>query len=90
MFNVTERALEALQDSLRDHPRSNQGCYRVIPRFDGEPALVVQRHEPGDATFSADGEVVLALAADLRWKYRDRTLDVAAPGGWVLTDGDEK
>ena len=86
MFTVTDRALEALQGSLEDHPRSDQGCYRVIPRFDGQPALVVQQHEPGDATFKAAGEVVLALAAELRSEYRDQTLDLTTPGGWVLTD----
>lgn len=84
MFDISDRARAALAISLQEHPRGEEGCLRVIRRFDDRLALVVQPHKPGDLTFSTDGEVVCALSGKLRRRCSDYVLDVGASGEWVL------
>jgi hypothetical protein len=87
MLTVTESALSHLAGALGEMngPKSENACFRIVPRGQGELALTVDTPDPEDTEFEHAGTTVLVLAEDIVERCDGRTLDSDAGGNLVLT-----
>jgi len=84
MFTATDNALRALNDALVQQDGANADrCFRLITGEDGLH-LAVATPSKKDATFSFDGQTVLALPEALQDDCAARTLDIDDTGNLIL------
>lgn len=84
MFSATDNALRALNDALARQDGVNADCcFRLLSGEDGLQ-LAIDTPENSDATFSFDGQTVLALPESMKADCAARTLDIDTNGSLVL------
>lgn len=87
MLQLTQSAKEKLHATLNNSDAiSDEGkCFRIVPKDEKTLTLTLAEPDSTDATFTHQGQVILALPESLGPLFKDRSLDIDAGGNLTVS-----
>lgn len=87
MLQLTQSAKEKLHASLAQSDAiSDEGkCFRIVPKDEKTLTLMLAEPDSTDATFTHEGQIILALPEALGPLFKDRSLDIDDGGNLTVS-----